>query len=191
LASEQISLKYGRYRPAVRDGPLEGGATKVQDIMDLLEGLRRAPAILSELVKSIPEGKIHLRRGGGFWTIAEHVNHLARVQPMLFDRFQRFMNEDRPEFVPYIPNNGEDESDGLPEMNIADALEQFERYRNKELKLLESTDDLTWQKSASHPEYESYSLYILTRHTLMHDYWHMYRIEELWLTRDAYLTKLD
>jgi hypothetical protein len=25
----------------------------------------------------------------------------------------------------------------------------------------------------------------------MHDYWHMYRMEELWLARDAYLTRLD
>jgi len=27
----------------------------------------------------------------------------------------------------------------------------------------------------------------LERHILMHDHWHMYRMEELWLTRDAYL----
>jgi hypothetical protein len=64
---------------------------------------------------------MNLRRGEGFWTVAEHVSHLAQVQPMLLDRFQRFINED-------------------------------------------------------HPEFESYSLYILTRHTLMHDFWHMYRI---------------
>jgi hypothetical protein len=25
----------------------------------------------------------------------------------------------------------------------------------------------------------------------MHDFWHMYRIEELWLTRDGYLTKVE
>jgi hypothetical protein len=25
---------------------------------------------------------------------------------------------------------------------------------------------------------------------LMHDYWHMYRMEELWLTRNDYLTSL-
>jgi hypothetical protein len=25
----------------------------------------------------------------------------------------------------------------------------------------------------------------------MHDHWHMFRMEELWLTRDAYLTRLE
>ena len=61
----------------------------MQDKRDLLKGLGTAPAILSELVKSIPEEKIYLRRGEGFRTIAEHVSHLAQVQTMLLDRFQR------------------------------------------------------------------------------------------------------
>jgi len=163
----------------------------MQDIRDLLEGLRRTPKILSEFVNTIPEDKMDKRRGEGFWTVAEHVSHLAQVQPMLLDRFQRFMNEDHPEFVPYIPGNGNDEPDTPFRMNMTNALEQFEQYRNKQLELLESADDITWRKTATHPEYENYSLYILTRHTLMHDYWHMYRIEELWLMKDVYLTKLD
>jgi uncharacterized damage-inducible protein DinB len=162
----------------------------MQDIRDLLEGLKRTPKILSEFVKTIPEGKMDLRRGEGFWTVAEHVSHLVQVQPMLLDRCQRFINEDRPEFVPYIPASGKDEPDTPPRMNMTAALVQFAQYRNKQLELLESADDITWRKTATHPEYENYSLYILTRHTLMHDFWHMYRIEELWLTRDAYLTKL-
>ena len=162
----------------------------MQNIRDLLEGLKRTPKILSEFVKTIPEGKMDLRRGEGFWTVAEHVSHLVQVQPMLLDRFQRFINEDRPEFVPYIPGSGKDEPDTPPRMNMTAALVQFAQYRNKQLELLESADDITWRKTATHPEYENYSLYILTRHTLMHDFWHMYRIEELWLTRDAYLTKL-
>ena len=75
--------------------------------------------------------------------------------------------------------------------SMTDVLDNFALYRNKEIDLLGSADDIMWQKRASHPEYESYSLYILARHTLMHDFRHMYRIEELWLTRDAYLTKLE
>jgi len=163
----------------------------MQDIRDLLEGLKRSPGILSAFVKSIPESRMDLRRGEGFWTIAEHVSHLAQVQPMLLERFQRFMNEDHPEFIPYIPGDGKDEPDTPPRLDMTAALEQFAQYRNRELVLLEGADDITWQKRGSHPEYEDYSLYILVRHLLMHDYWHMYRMEELWLTRDAYLTKLE
>jgi hypothetical protein len=109
---------------------------------------------------------------------------------MLLKRFERFMNEDHPEFVPYFPENAEEEPGTPARMNIATNLQQFVQYRDRQLVLLENADDITWKKTATHPEYEEYSLYILTRHVLMHDYWHMYRMEELWLTRDAYLTKL-
>jgi uncharacterized damage-inducible protein DinB len=163
----------------------------MQDVRDLLEGLSRTHAILSEFAKTIPEARLDVRRGQGCWTIAEHVSHLAEVQPMLLDRFQRFINEDRPEFVPYVPGDDEDAPNTPARMNMTVALEQFARYRNEQLTLLGSADDSTWQKTAIHPEYEIYSFYILVRHTLMHDYWHMYRIEELWLTRDAYLTKME
>jgi uncharacterized damage-inducible protein DinB len=163
----------------------------MQDIADLLETLRRSPKILAQFVQSIPENKQDLRRGEGFWTIAEHYTHLAQVQPMLLKRFERFMTEDHPEFVPFIPGGSKEETTTPPRMSMESALDQFAHCRASQLLLLENADDLIWKKTATHPEYEQYSLYLLTRHILMHDYWHMYRMEELWLTRDAYLTKLE
>lgn len=163
----------------------------MQDRFDLLEGLSRAPGILSEFVKSIPEERLDLRRGKDFWTIAEHVSHLAEVQPMLLDRFERFINEEHPEFVPYIPGDAEDEPDTPARLTIADALDQFALYRDKQLTVLKSADDRIWQRNATHPEFNQYSFTILARHLLMHDYWHMYRMEELWLTKDNYLTALE
>jgi len=162
----------------------------MKDIPDLLKGLELTGRILAEFVQSIPADKMNLRRGEGFWTIAEHVGHLAQVQPMLLERLQRFMAEDRPEFVPYIPGDGEAEAQPPP-MQVDAALEAFAHLRAQQLELLEQANDDAWRKTADHPEYELYSLHILVRHILMHDYWHMYRMEELWLARDAYLTRLD
>lgn len=163
----------------------------MEDIRDLLEGLRRSPRILTEFAKTIPKNKLDLRRAEGLWTVAEHISHLAQVQPMLLERFERFIQEEHPEFIPYIPGMSEEAPDTPPRMGIASALDQFADYRGKQLVLLEGADDITWKKTATHAEYEAYSFYILTRHVLMHDYWHMYRIEELWLTKDAYLTRLE
>jgi len=163
----------------------------MDDIRYLLEGLQRSSKILSEFVKAIPKSKLDLRRGKNFWTITEHISHLAQVQPMLLERFEHFINVERPVFEPYIPGKGEDEPDTPSHMSMTSALDQFAAYRDKQLALLNAIDSTTWKKTATHPEYESYSLYILTRHVLMHDYWHMYRMEELWLTRDAFLTRLE
>jgi len=162
----------------------------MQDIQDLIEGLRRSPNIFSSFARSIPEKKLDVRRGEGVWTIAEHISHLARVQPMILQRFERFVDEDRPEFVPYLPSSSDDESERPHRMIVDSALEQFATYRATQLLLLESVEASVWNKTATHPEYDSYSFYILVRHALMHDHWHMYRMEELWLTKDAYLTKL-
>ena len=44
-----------------------------------------------------------------------------------------------------------------------------------------------WTRKAKHKEYIEYTPYIMLRHILMHDHFHMYRIEELWLTTDEFL----
>ena len=159
----------------------------MQDILALLDCLKRSVPILSQLVQSIPEKKLHRRRGDDFWTPSEHLCHLAEVQPMMLGRLQRFMNEDHPEFVPFIPGEGEADERPAP-MVAAEALSAFADIRDRQVTLLEAADGDVWRKTGSHPEYEQYSLHILVRHILMHDHWHMYRIEELWLTTDEYLT---
>lgn len=163
----------------------------MQDIPDLLESLQGTPKILSQFVGTVPESKLDVRRGDGFWTIAEHVSHLAQVQPMLLKRIERFMHEEHPDFIPYLPGKAGDEPDTPPRMSMAAALDQFAQYRTSQLEILKAADAAIWQRSATHPEYDAYSLYILTRHVLMHDHWHMYRMEELWLAKDAYLTRLE
>ena len=162
----------------------------MKDIPDLLDGLKRSAGILSAFVQSIPADALHRRRNAACWTPAEHVSHLAQVQPMLLERLQRFRDEKHPVFVPYIPGEGEDEPDTPAVMPTDKALAQFSRYRAKQTDLLAAADVATWEKTGSHPEFAHYSGYILARHILMHDHWHMYRMEELWLTKDAYLTEV-
>jgi uncharacterized damage-inducible protein DinB len=161
------------------------------DRTELLGGLRQASEVLAQFVQTIPADQLDLRRGENFWTIAEHVSHLAQVQPMLLERLERFVKEEHPQFVPYIPGDDEHEPDSPARMNMDDALAQFADYRDQQTVLIKNVGERVWQKEATHPEYEHYSFHILVRHLLMHDYWHMYRMEELWLTKDAYLTALE
>ena len=155
----------------------------------VLAGLANTPKSLSAFVADIPEELRQRRRGQGFWTIAEHLDHLAQVQPMLLERLRRFVAEETPSFIPFIPESGEEqrEKSCLP---AEQALQQFTAMRRNQLELLFAVDETIWQRQGSHPEYDRYSLVILTRHMLMHDYWHMYRMEELWLAKDQFLTAL-
>lgn len=160
-------------------------------IPDILNSLRQAPGVLNDFVRTIPEKRLALRRGDGFWTIDAHVSHLAQVQPMLLGRLQRFRDEPRPSFTPYVPADDEIEPEPAPQIPTASALAQYSKTRAAQLDLLENWDTTIWSKEADHPEYDRYTGLILVRHILMHDYWHMYRMEELWLTRDAFLTRVE
>ncbi|QGY40560.1 DinB family protein [Pseudodesulfovibrio cashew] len=158
-----------------------------EDVQAVLLGLSDSHAILSGFLAGVSEEALHTRRGEGFWTIAEHAAHLAEVQPMGLMRITRMLEEDTPEFVPFVPNEKEDaEKPSLPPMT--QVLADFKKGRDAIVEKLKAASPEDWGRRAIHPEYKEYGLRIFARHIFMHDHWHLYRMEELWLTRDAYLS---
>ncbi len=155
----------------------------------LIEGLKLGPGILEDFVSGIPEGQLHRKRGKGFWSLYEHTEHLALTQLMLHKRLERFVKEEHPEFVPYFPDK-EGEKKEKEIKAVADILSMYRRWRDKQVQLIEGGGAALWKKTATHPEYEQYSFKILVRHILLHDSFHLYRMEELWLARDEYLTEM-
>lgn len=156
----------------------------------ILGSLADSTAIFEHFLRSIPADKLEIKRGDDYWSIHEHAAHLADVQPMVLERLRRIIAEDTPEFVPFIPEN--DDTNDIVELPAVDEIiEQFTSFRNRQLEQLGTAGSEDWNRKAVHPEYDKYGLLILARHILMHDHWHMYRMEELWLTRDEYLTQLE
>jgi uncharacterized damage-inducible protein DinB len=155
----------------------------------LLQTLSTAPTLLRGFMETVPDSVLDRQRGQGFWTIKEHLAHLTDVQPMLLLRLARFRDESHPDFQPHLP--GDDAGQALPiDQPVSKLLESFENERQKQLQVIESLSDDVWSRTASHPEYTHYDATVLIRHVALHDHWHMYRMEELWLTRDQYLTEL-
>ncbi len=161
-----------------------------RSIESILGTLELAPAILEDFVKGIPQTALTVARRTGFWTIEQHVFHLADVQPMLYGRLCRFRDEEHPDFVPFIPGSGTPQPAETKVKSIFEAFELFRDLRAQTVDLARSLPQAVWSRSGTHPEYRSYTAAILLRHIMMHDHWHMYRIEELWLTNDEYLTEL-
>jgi len=107
---------------------------------------------------------------------------------MIKDRFETFMKEANPVFKLYLPGATVSD-DNLIHMDLLDSIQLFSELRAKMVSHLKTFEDDLWNKRALHPEYVEYSPYILLRHAMMHDHFHMYRIEELRLTKDEYLRK--
>lgn len=161
-----------------------------EEVEAVMRGLKDSHTILSNLLGGIPVKSLSQKRGDGFWSIAEHAAHLADVQPMLAERIKRILKEDTPEFVPFIPS--EDETVKAAEIPaVEQVLADFKKGRDAIVEKLSMATPEDWQRLAVHPEYQQYGLLVIARHILMHDHWHMYRMEELWLTRDAYLTRME
>ncbi|MBN1893333.1 DinB family protein [bacterium] len=149
-----------------------------------IDALRLNAVILENFIKTIPEADLHVRRGEGFWTVYEHLHHLALVQPVMFKRLRSFKNEERPVITPYNPfqDTGSKPSVKRP---AADLVRSFQEWRDKQLDLILSCDDAVWARTGIHPEYHAYSFEIVVRHILFHDGTHFYRMEELWLAKEA------
>lgn len=162
-----------------------------KSLLAVLRTLEAAPSILSDFTSAIPSDALRAIRRPGFWSIEQHLFHLADTQPMLYERLRRFRDETSPSFVPFLPGSGQAQPLASKVASVHEALSMFGERRAKMLELVRGFSDEVWDRVGSHPEYSTYTCFGLLRHITMHDHWHMYRIEELWLTRDEYLTEVQ
>ena len=145
--------------------------------------LENAPCVIVPLVREIPAEVLKRRPQAAKWSAHEHACHLAEVQPMFLSRLELILREPQPRITPYNPS-ADDEEGALLKIDLNGALERFTRERAE---LVEELRDLTaedWERTAGHPEYAHYSVFIMFRHLALHDMLHSYRIEELLLKND-------
>jgi len=140
--------------------------------------------ILNDLIGKISDAEIMKRRREDVWSIYEHLEHVSGAQVMLYRRIEMFLNEEKPVIAPFVPAD-------KPEVKIIRPVKQlldtFAKYRLMQIAAAQKAPESVWEKRAVHPEYTDYSFDTLMRHAYLHDSYHMYRIEELWLQRDEFL----
>jgi hypothetical protein len=155
----------------------------MKDVEHILSCLEKTPEILAGLLSDIPGELLKARRIESAWSIHEHACHIATGDRIGFlDRLDQFLNEECPVFAPL---SGESfPPDHLIKMDLEQALNGFLKDRAELAQRMKSLDESLWEKEGKHPEYVRFTPYIMLRHRLMHDHLHLYRIEELWLTRE-------
>ncbi len=149
----------------------------------ILSNLENAPEILSFIVREIPDEIRKRRPSSEKWSAHEHACHLAEVHPMFFERLDLMLNQRNPTLKPYFPDV-DDAPDTLITADLDESLANFARDRKNLVEKLKSLSPEDWQRTASHEEYAHYSVFIMFRHLSLHDYVHIYRIEELLLKKD-------
>jgi uncharacterized damage-inducible protein DinB len=152
----------------------------------VLRTLEDLPKLIEEYSQNIPEEALDIKRNDETWTIREHIYHMASVQEMLYDRILTVKNEEHPVITPYFPEN-EKERNNLY-ASLEEAFTHYKAVRRKQISLIKELAEDILKKEASHGEYISYNIPIILNHMIFHEYWHMYRIEAIWLTRDEFFS---
>jgi predicted alpha/beta superfamily hydrolase/uncharacterized damage-inducible protein DinB len=155
----------------------------VNDPAAVLTALANSPALLLPLVREVPPEILNRRPAPGKWSAHEHACHLAEVEPIFLGRLERMLAEDHPTLTSYEPPQ-EHEEGALLAVDLESALGRFAHDRAQLVERLLQLSPEEWERSAEHPDYSRYSVFLLARHIALHDQLHGYRIEQLLLKRD-------
>jgi uncharacterized damage-inducible protein DinB len=148
----------------------------------LLDQLARGPGLVIDLVNDVPTERLKRRPIPSKWSAHEHACHLASVQPLFMSRLDLMLREPAPVIQPYNPAD-DDAEDSLLSVDLTEALTRYRSERAAMVSRLGEMAPAQWERSASHPEYNRYSIFIMFRHLALHDLYHAYRIEERLLER--------
>jgi hypothetical protein len=150
----------------------------IREIKSILDALNETPRLLRELINEI-EPKLYKKKIiKGKWSIHEHATHIAVGDIYGFQkRLVEFKKQDKPTFNPL---SGDDFDEGFfIKLELKKTINDFFEVRQKTVELAKQIDANDWDKQAIHPEYKTYTPYIMLRHLLMHDHNHLYKIEDL------------
>lgn len=149
-----------------------------QDIETILTALRETPRLLKELITEIDPDLYKQDIIKGKWSIHEHATHVAVGD---IYGFQKRLEDCKQYKYPIIePLSGDNFSKNFfLELDLFQTLEEFFKIRQSTIELAHALNKEDWYKEANHPEYKTYTPYIMLRHLLMHDHAHLYKIEDM------------
>ena len=146
----------------------------------LLATLSELPNIIEMYVSNIPVEVIDIKRTSTAWTIREHIYHIVSVQQLLYERIDYIRTSEKAIITPFFPENQVDTNQRYK--NLDAAFNEYKALRKRQITLLKKLSTKDFLKEAEHGEYTQYNIPIVLNHMISHEYWHMYRIEELWIT---------
>ena len=154
-----------------------------ESILAVIDSLEQVPQVLIPLVREIPTAFLKRRPAANKWSVHEHACHISVVHGLFLPRLEIMLNEPVPVIVPYDPITSYPD-DELLKLDLEESLINIQNNRSKLVAHLRKLSINDWSKTASHEEYNNYSVFIMFRHLALHDFFHIYRIEELLLQKN-------
>lgn len=151
-----------------------------REIETIINALIETPRLLKELISEIDSEIYKEKIINGKWSIHEHATHIAVSDIYGFQkRLSDFKQKEKPIIEPLSGDNFE--KNFFMELDLKKSLDDFFEIRQTTIELAKAFNKNDWNKLAIHPEYKTYTPYIMLRHLLMHDHNHLYKIEDMGL----------
>lgn len=151
-----------------------------REIETILNALTETPRLLKELISEIDSEIYKKQMINGKWSIHEHATHIAVSDIYGFQkRLSDFKQKEKPIIEPLSGDNFE--KNFFMELDLKKSLDDFFEIRQTTIELAKAFNKNDWNKLAIHPEYKTYTPYIMLRHLLIHDHNHLYKIEDMGL----------
>lgn len=147
-----------------------------------IETFKNLPSVIADFMDTLPEAVLDRKRNEETWTAREHLYHIVDVQDMLLSRILIIRDDENPIMVPFYPENEEINR----YESIAAALKKYKDLREKQLEVLSGLSEAVLAKKAVHKQYSEYSIPVIVNHMIFHEYWHMYRMEEICFVKDEF-----
>ncbi len=149
----------------------------------LIAALAAAPEIIIGLVREVPPQHLKRRPSPNKWSAHEHACHITTIDAPYFARLELMLSDPSPCITP-MSATPDEEAGALLNVDLDKALAFFVSERARLVERLQQLAEADWQRTAAHPEFCHYSVWIMFRQLLLHEMQHAYRIEELRLKKD-------
>lgn len=147
-------------------------------ITPILQALNETPRLLKELISEIDPELYKTNIIEGKWSIHENATHVAVGDIYGFQkRLKDFKTIETPKFEPLSGDSFD--NDFFLNLDLETSINAFFEVRQTTIALAKDFNATDWNKQANHPEYKTYTPYIMLRHLLMHDHAHLYKIEDM------------
>lgn len=147
-------------------------------IETILNALSETPRLLKELISEIDPKLYKKKIIEGKWSIHENATHIAVGDIYIFQKMLKdFKEKQKPTFESLSGENFAE--DFFIELDLKKSINDFFEIRQRTIELAKEFNSNDWNKLAIHPEYKTYTPYIMLRHILMHDHNHLYKIEDM------------
>jgi uncharacterized damage-inducible protein DinB len=123
----------------------------------------------------LAEDQLKERPAPGRWSLHEIAVHLMETQDIFVGRLTRMLVEEKPEIVPFRPDQARQEGLYLQE-NLPKKLVTFAEQRGTLLKLLQTLTDEQWKLEGAHPEIYHYTIEKCMEALMRHEEHHLYQM---------------